>query len=372
MPRRSLLPTLLLIAFLALLAACGKLPTDEDPRPPKPGPPREGYAHTTIAPGAEFNLVLQDDGTVLAWGRNDVGQLGDGTTEHRLTPVQVAGLTDVISVHTWSFGAAALSDDGTVWVWGSGRSTPVQVPGLTDAAQIDVYDSRVLAVTDAGTVWLGEADTTPVQVEGLTDIVHVVEGSNGTRLALESDGTLWMWGRHAGFGDLDPWVPAKVPGIPAIVDVVAGGYMISNVDIHFVLARDVNGEVWGWSDASYVKQEDGSYSFTPSKIEGVSHVASVSSNISRTFLALVEDGSVWAWGSGYLGNGEAYSTADTPIQIAGLADITSVHAGLYHHLAVDESGDVWAWGQNTYGQLGDGTTESRWEPVLMTLLQDEP
>ncbi len=371
MPRRSPLLTLLLITSFAWLAACGNLP-EEGPKPKPPPPPRDGYAHTKIAAGGEFNLVVQDDGTVLAWGRNDVGQLGDGTTEHRLSPVQMGGLTDVISVHAWSFGAAALQEDGTVWVWGSGQSTPVQVPGLSDAAQIDVFGSRVLAVTTGGTVWWGQADAEPVQVEGLSDIVHVVAGSNGTALALESDGTLWMWGRHAGFGDLDPSVPAQVPGIPAIVDVVAGGYIISNVDTHFVLARDVNGEVWGWSDASYVKQEDGSYEFTPTKIEGVSHVASVSSNISGTHLALVEDGSVWVWGSGYLGNGGAYSWVDTPVQIAGLSDITSIHAGLYHHLAVDEAGDVWAWGLNDYGQLGDGTTDDRFEPVLMTLLQDDP
>ena len=56
---------------------------------------------------------------MLAWGRNNYGQLGDGTTSNRLWPVQVQGLSGVVAVAAGSGHSLALSSDGTVWAWGS-------------------------------------------------------------------------------------------------------------------------------------------------------------------------------------------------------------------------------------------------------------
>ena len=83
--------------------------------------------------------------TVLfwAWGNNYYGQLGDGTTTNRNTPVQVSGLTGITAISAGDFNTVALKNDGTVWAWGhnysgqlgdgttTDRYTPVQVSGLT-------------------------------------------------------------------------------------------------------------------------------------------------------------------------------------------------------------------------------------------------
>ena len=91
-------------------------------------------------------LALKDDGTVWAWGHNASGQLGDGTTASRGTPVQVGGISGVRSVAAAGYHSYAVRDDGTVWGWGengngelgdgAARSTPVQViqPGSPDLA----------------------------------------------------------------------------------------------------------------------------------------------------------------------------------------------------------------------------------------------
>jgi uncharacterized repeat protein (TIGR01451 family) len=93
-------------------------------------------------------LALKSDGTVWAWGGNDSGQLGDGTTTDRSTPVQVGGLTRVVAVAAGASHSLAVKSDGTVWAWGSNnigqlgegrsatRTTPVQVipPGSPDLA----------------------------------------------------------------------------------------------------------------------------------------------------------------------------------------------------------------------------------------------
>jgi len=161
---------------------------------------------------------LKTDGTVWAWGDNYSGQLGDGTTTERRTPVQVSGLTDVIAVTGGEGHGLALRADGTLWAWGDNysgqlgdgttteRRTPVQVSGLTDVIAVAAGGYHSLAVKTDGTLWtwgdnwsgqLGDGTTTeritPVQILGLTDVIAIAAGWEHS-LALKSDGTVWAWG----------------------------------------------------------------------------------------------------------------------------------------------------------------------------------
>jgi hypothetical protein len=91
----------------------------------------------SVAAGDAHSLAVREDGTLWAWGRNWAGQLGDGTTTRRSTPVQV--LTNVRSVTAGGYHSLAVREDGTLWAWGwngvgqlgdgttENRSTPVQV-----------------------------------------------------------------------------------------------------------------------------------------------------------------------------------------------------------------------------------------------------
>jgi alpha-tubulin suppressor-like RCC1 family protein len=81
--------------------------------------------------GFYHSLVLRDDGTVWAWGRNDSGQLGDGTTADKTTPVRVkvkdydgtlVPLSGVAALAGGSLHSLALDMDGTVWAWGSNQN----------------------------------------------------------------------------------------------------------------------------------------------------------------------------------------------------------------------------------------------------------
>jgi alpha-tubulin suppressor-like RCC1 family protein len=95
-----------------------------------------------MAAGLEFSVVVDFDGTVWTWGRNDVGQLGDGTTIPKIVPRRIAGLDGVLEVRAGAAHVLALRNDGTVWAWGANdqgqlgdgtsvnRSSPIQVPGF--------------------------------------------------------------------------------------------------------------------------------------------------------------------------------------------------------------------------------------------------
>jgi hypothetical protein len=101
-------------------------------------------ASMAIAAGGFHSLALKGDGTVWAWGYNRDGQLGDGTTTNRTTPVQVSGLSGVTAIAAGTHHSLALKGDGTVWAWGgnwygqlgdgttTNSTTPVQVSGLSE------------------------------------------------------------------------------------------------------------------------------------------------------------------------------------------------------------------------------------------------
>src|SRR5262249_5215680 len=100
-----------------------------------------------VAAGEQHSIALKSDGTVWTWGSNLYGQLGNGTFDDSLTPVQVRGpggvgfLTDIQAIAAGYAQNYALRSDGTVWTWGNNgagqlgdgtsddRSTPVQVKG---------------------------------------------------------------------------------------------------------------------------------------------------------------------------------------------------------------------------------------------------
>ena len=156
----------------------------------------------SVAAGVYHGLALKDDGTVWAWGYNNYGQLGvDTGGSISATPVQVVGLTNAIAVAAGSDHCLAVKADGTVWAWGRNNwgqlgdgtradsFTPLRVSALTNAVSVAASSNHSLAVKDDGTVWawgfnaqgqLGDGTTTtqltPVQVSGVTSAVAVAAG----------------------------------------------------------------------------------------------------------------------------------------------------------------------------------------------------
>lgn len=120
-----------------------------------------------VAAGATHSLALAADGTVWAWGRNEYGQLGVGRgSSFGCSPTQVPGLRGVVAIAAGAYHSLALLADGSVLAWGSNSSGqlgdgtqtdqffPVYVPGATDVAGIagGVYAYHSLAVRTDGTV----------------------------------------------------------------------------------------------------------------------------------------------------------------------------------------------------------------------------
>ncbi|HVE59197.1 MAG TPA: FG-GAP-like repeat-containing protein [Pyrinomonadaceae bacterium] len=179
-----------------------------------------------IEAGAFHTLALKSDGTVWAWGANDNGQLGDGSTTARPTPVQVgsgvSGFTNIIAVSAGDGHSIALKSDGTVWVWGSNeygqigngtastsdQLTPVQNTTLSNVTQIAAGIYHNLALNSSGKVFVwgdnfygqvgnGAANntpqSTPVQNTTLDNVIEI-ETAGFTNYVRLRGGAVHAWG----------------------------------------------------------------------------------------------------------------------------------------------------------------------------------
>lgn len=258
---------------------------------PVPGPVSGLSNVVAVSGGAGHSLALTSDGTVWAWGRNQFGQIGDGTTMQRVTPVEVgigvSGFTNIIAIKAGDNHNLALKSDGTVWAWGNnsggqiGNGTfstaqvsPIQV--LTDVIAISAGAVHSIALKRNGTVFvwgdngsgqLGSGSTqpnssnVPILNTTLTDIINIAAGS-GHNVALKRNGTVFVWGFNfygqAGNGTSgggDVYTPTLVPTLTNVANIRAGG-----VD---TLASTGSGKLFGWGgNGQGQSRGDGSSSFS--------------------------------------------------------------------------------------------------------------
>ena len=353
------------------------------------------------------SLILKSDGTVLARGFNDYGQLGDGTTTPSptqvQTPVQVSGLSDVVAVAVGETHSIALKSDGTVWTWGRNdygqlgvaggdQSTPVQVPSLSGVVAIAAGQQHTLALRSDGTVWAwgsngygqlgvsGGSSVTPVQVTALSGIVAITAG-HWHSVALSSDGTVWAWGYNfdgqLGMGGVSQYYGGTDPNYSSTPQHVMGGSFsgvtkISSLQYHTLAVRS-DGTVWAWgANDQWGRLGNGgtSSSGTPVQAAGLSDMVDVAAGYAHG-VALKSDGTVWTWGyNGYgqLGNGTRGGTYLTATQVPGLSGVVAISAGVFSSLALQSQAGAMAWGGNVQGALGDGSYVNSSTPVAVAAL----
>ena len=121
---------------------------------------------------------------------------------------------------------------------------------------------------------------------------------------------------------------------------------------------DTTVRCWGYGEYGQLGNGDNYDSLVPVVVTGLSGVTQLSSG--REFsCALLSSGSVKCWGS--QGADGAYGSSSVPVSVSGVSNATAVITGGYHACAIISGGTVKCWGNNGSGQLGDGTTDGRWD-----------
>jgi alpha-tubulin suppressor-like RCC1 family protein len=343
---------------------------------------------------AEYTLAIRNDNTLWAWGQNGKGQLGDGTTVSKSSPIQI-GTKSWTIISVGQSTTAAIDTTGALWMWGGNpngnlgdgttidKSSPVQIGtsswsfvstgiGLqTDTAAIDINGR--LFVWGAGSLGqIGDNTTTPKSSPVLIgtsswSIVSVggPSGSAAALAAIDIVGRLFTWGYNFN-GQLGDGTTVNKS---SPVQIGTSSWTFVNVGQSHMAAIDTTGRLFIWGRNTNGQLGDNTTVDKSSPVLiGISSWTTVSAGGSHT-VAVDITGRLFTWGADNLGQlGDGTQTAkSSPIQI-GTSLWTSISAGSVQTAALDINNNLYLWGRNDVGQLGDGTTVNKSSPVLLSLI----
>jgi uncharacterized protein (TIGR03437 family) len=380
-----------------------------------------GIVGSKIAAGESHTCAVTGAGAVLCWGLNQYGQLGNGTTTDSLTPVPVTGLTSgVVAITAGQNFNCALTKAGTVMCWGfnvtgnlgngtdggvSQSTTPVEVldptgkGSLSGIVAIAAGQYHTCAITSAGEAlcWGDNAEgelgigsqpqsplDTPQAVTGLSSGVSTITGGSYFTCAATSSGAARCWGTALsgvlGAGNsvngsftpvpvVDPAGNAPLSGVAAVSAGYENACALTNKGAVLCWGNDSAGQLGNGTDGSTGVNE----SNVPVEVLDLTGKSPLGGVVAVTGglddnCALTSAGAVLCWGLGHFGelgnnNGEP---SKIPVQVSGLTSgVTEIASGYHHNCAVTSSGGMLCWGFNLKGQLGTGKTAAELIPVAV-------
>lgn len=288
--------------------------------------------------GGYHTLAIRSDGTLWAWGSNEYGQLGDGTIENKLSPVQIGTDTDWASVSAGQYFSAALKENGHIFLW-----------GINEFGQIGngTYDNQL----------------TPLQIG--TDSWTKVDATQGSIMALRADGTIWAWGNNedyqGGINATDPYlvVPTQIGTANDWSDISMGAF--------HAFAKKQNGSIYGWGASSCELGNDLDDEITTPQL-----IASSGSGL-QIPSAYTHSMGLNANGKLLVAGFNSYGALGIPptnqwicsFTQMGNADWIMIDAGILGSSGIKSDGSLWTWGWNSNGQLGFGDTQHRYTPTQL-------
>jgi len=304
-----------------------------------------------ISAGKNYNLAIDANNKIYSWGRNAVGQLGQGTVSSPTSsPTIVEGSMSWKHVSAGEQHALAIASNNRLYAWGGNfhgsgatyhyttglRSDPVQMPA------VESFDSPA----------------------NYSFVQHA--SGNNFHVAIRQDGTLWSWGFNnygqLGLNDI------IARSSPAQID--SGSWSKVFAGDSFAAAINANNKLfmWGINDHGQLGTRGNGSTINRSSplqvgIETVSY-SMVAAGDSFSMGIQANTGHLFAWGennAGQLGQNNTINTS-SPVQI-GSEQWLTVQAGQSHVIAIKQNGTLWAWGGNSVGELGDGTTVLKSSPI---------
>jgi alpha-tubulin suppressor-like RCC1 family protein len=308
-----------------------------------------------VSAGSDHTCAVKTDGSLWCWGRNDRGQLGDGTSVGKVIPKRIFE-SGIKKISTGDKYTCAIKNDSSLWCWGENNS------GQLGLGVIGGYYTIPQPVTN--------------------DVIRVSTSIGAHTCAVKSDGSIFCWGNNSygqlgngsfgfGFGN-NISSPSSDIYVDAFYNRLTDIYYVS-VGLSHTCAVDNSNQIWCWGNNYYGQLGIGkdynyyeTYYKFPRQVTSVGKVKGVSGGDSSTCV-IKEDNSLWCWGgndSGQLGDGTFINRAFPHMKITD--NVLQISANQYHTCAIISDNSLWCWGSNWNGQLGDGTyTNRRNTPVLI-------
>jgi alpha-tubulin suppressor-like RCC1 family protein len=282
--------------------------------------------------GRGHSCAVALDGRAFCWGRNDQGQLGDGTLSDRRTPTAVLGGITFASITAGDFHTCGITTEGQAYCWGLN-----QFGRLGDGSQ-----TRRL---------------TPVAVSGGIAFASISAGDRNT-CGITADNRAYCWG-EGGFGANGNGSPTNA----LTPQLVSGGHSFTSISVssQYVCGVTTGGQGYCWGNGNSGRLGNGSSAnrSTPFPIAGGLTLASLSTGNVHA-CAVTTSGEGYCWGAGQfgrLGNG-SITNFPTPHPVSGGIAFSRISAGGLHTCGVAVNGTGYCWGGNVDGNLGTGSSQN--------------
>lgn len=310
-----------------------------------------------VTAGLEHTCALTSSGKAYCWGRNDSGQLGDGTRDHTTEPQgvyslsrgrqawrpapggpnrsPVAGGHVFVAVTAGNRHTCALDPVGKAYCWGNGNSGELGDDGGSDQLE-------------------------PVPVAGELHFVSIESGERHT-CGLTHEGRMYCWGNNSDgqIGDgsgVHRWAPAPVSQGDVVFTAMTTGQRHS-------CGAAANGHLYCWGWNHYGQLGDGSEDSrqVPTPVSGFVDAAGMTAGQGQT-CAWNDLGEAYCWGyGGTLGAG-SWTNSPIPVPVSGSHEFSALRAGPYHVCGITGTGELLCWGNGYDGQLGTGGLQNHLEP----------
>lgn len=350
-----------------------------------------------IAKSGTHACAVTPEGGLVCWGSNGSGELGDGTTFPRSSPVPVVGMASGVTavavggtntcaiqsggLKCWGYNGAGQLADGTTL---SSR-VPLPIPGMNSGVtKVAVGNASTICAVQSGAAYcwgynsqgqVGDGTTTgrtqPTPVVGLTSAVTDISTRAGHSCAVQGTNVV-CWGANYAGQIGDGTTAVRLTPTIAINPGQMGRYVAVGNDhtcaIYYqgVPPRDTRRvRCWGANASGQVG--DGSTAGTQIPLElNITQPSAVTAGTG--FSCATTASGVFCWGangSGQLGTGDT-GGRQTPSAVVGLGAVSQISAGDDSVCAI-QSGLAKCWGSNAGASLGDGTTATRLTPVSVQL-----
>jgi len=354
----------------------------------------------SISAGDVGTCGVTTAGTAFCWGANLFGKLGDGTNNlYSNVPVAVSGMLAFQSVSAGQNHHCGVTDTGAAYCWGRGlegqlgngtltnSNVPVAVSGMLRFRSVSAGTSHSCGLTDtkAAYCWgknfageLGDGTTTdssvPVAVSdpasGAVTWESVSAGSNHS-CGVTTTGAVYCWGINF-VGQLGNGTVMNSNVPVAISDPGSGPVTWASVSAgsNYSCGVTTAGTAFCWGHNGFGQLGDGTNtdSNVPVAVSGAAVAWVLVSAGAGPTCGVTTTGEAFCWGNnsfGQLGDGTT-TNSNVPVALSSMLTFQSVSAGNTHSCGVTAVETGYCWGLNNNGQLGDGTVTNSNVPVLVS------
>lgn len=331
-----------------------------------------------IVAGSHYSFGIKTDNSFFAWGRNHHAQFGNGENKNTIKAISDTTFWEEMSssVSSYNGHTLAIQNDGTLWAWGSNndgqlgngstythQSLPLKVGNANNWAKVTNGFHFSIAITESGTLWgfgrnsrrqLGLAGstsnrTTPVQINIDSNWVDISAGSEFV-IALKNNGTLWAWGYNYD-GQLGNGTTNTID-TPTQIGIDTNWISISTGYNHSMGLKS-DSTLWTWGSNQHGQLGRTGSTSIPTQVGADKWVYIAAGGLHS--LGIKSDSTLWAWGRNlYAQLGDNTETnRSSPTKIGTDSTWISVSAGYEHSLGLQADSTLWGWGRNAAGQLSD-------------------